>query len=238
VIVGPVLFSSWPTDIPNNIKRLKLSLSNYAGEDYDDGPYEDEYLQNLPPHLTSLTLGGNCFRISPSFFGSLPKSVTFLELLSIRFTHQLREKPGDKEDGCDDIVAGKDNEEEKKEGRKEEEEEEEEEFYHDDCLKDTVIVRHCPKHIELHMDCIFTGAFLPPNTTKLKTSTYGILLQSLTPGISKLTSEIEIIKAICPGITTLGTPPPKILLFSGQEISFPADCKALLSQLEVLEVEA
>jgi hypothetical protein len=63
------------------------------------------------------------------------------------------------------------------------------------------------------------------------------ILQSLTPDITKLTSEIEIIKTICPRITTVGAPPPKILLFSGQEISFPADCKALLSQLEALEVE-
>jgi hypothetical protein len=132
------LFSSWPTEIPNNIKRLKFSLSYYGG---DAEPYEDDNLQKLPPHLTSLTLDGRCFRISPSFFGSLPKSVTFLEL-STSFTHQ----------------------------------EEEEEFYYDDCLKDTVIVRHCPQHIELHMNYIFTGAFLPSNLTKLTTD-HGPILE-------------------------------------------------------------
>jgi hypothetical protein len=138
--VDPNLFSSWPTDIPNNIKRLELSLSNYGGG--NGGPYEDDRLQKLPPHLTSLTLDGRCFRIIPSFFGSLPKSVTLLEL-STCFTHQ---------------------------------DEEEEEFEFDVCLKDTVIVRHCPKHIiELHMNYIFTGAFFPPNLTKLTTNDHGLL---------------------------------------------------------------
>jgi hypothetical protein len=88
---------------------------------------------------------------------------------------------------------------------------------------DLTITQSQLKHVTPNLTFLTIGSVSIDNLTEI--------LQSLTPGISKLTSEIEIIKAICPSITTLGTPPK--ILFSGQEISFPIDCKALLlSQLD------
>jgi hypothetical protein len=175
--ISPELFSSWPTDIPNNIKRIELSIPNYGSI---EDPYEDESLRNLPPQLTSLSLSGRIFRISPGWFASVPKSLTHIDLSETSFTNRISEIDRNRAAGEDDDNDEQDEDDEKdaEDAKEEKEEEEEEEEEEEDlnAIMDNLLVRYCHPHTHLYgVECAFTGTYLPPNTTRLKTNDYDLL---------------------------------------------------------------